>query len=140
MKKAAIINKIFKTNFSSHVKQHTTEKVQFLFFSRFLLMLAGFLFRSGRTGRQAIILGSFEISLIFPNFLRFQILICLTTCEATLYTSLLVIVTLRFTCGEREIWSIIKKSQNIIKVGVLLYNKCIFFNKVGVPRSGSKQT
>ena len=36
------------------------------------------------------------------------------------YTSLLLIITLRFTCGERKIFSTIKKSQNIMKMIVEL--------------------
>ena len=36
---AKIIHKIFETNSSFHVKRHTTGKVQFLFFRRFLLGL-----------------------------------------------------------------------------------------------------
>ena len=36
------IHKIFETNSSFHVKQHTTGKVQFLFFSSILLVLTKF--------------------------------------------------------------------------------------------------
>ena len=36
------IHKLFETNPSFHVKQRTTGKVQFLFFSSFLLMLTKF--------------------------------------------------------------------------------------------------
>ena len=39
---ATIIHKIFEINSSFHVKQHTTGKVQFLFFSSFLLVLTKF--------------------------------------------------------------------------------------------------
>ena len=38
------IHKIFETNSSFHVKQRTTGKVQFVFFSSFLLVLTKFLF------------------------------------------------------------------------------------------------
>ena len=38
------IHKIFETNSSFHVKQRTTGKVQFLFFSSFLLVLTKFSF------------------------------------------------------------------------------------------------
>ena len=41
---ATTIHKIFETNSSFHVKQRTTGKVQFLFFSRFLLVLTKFSF------------------------------------------------------------------------------------------------
>ena len=36
---STIIHKIFETNSSFHVKQHTNEKVLFVFFKRFLLIL-----------------------------------------------------------------------------------------------------
>ena len=35
-----------------------------------------------------------------------------------LYTSLLIIITLRFTCGERKIYSTIKSFQNIMSMVV----------------------
>ena len=35
------------------------------------------------------------------------------------YASLLLIITLRFTCGERKIFSTIKKSQNILNMIVV---------------------
>ena len=38
------MDKIFETNSSFHVKQSTTEKVHFLFYSNFLLVLTKFLF------------------------------------------------------------------------------------------------
>ena len=38
------IHKIFETKYSFHVKQRTTGKVQFLFFSSFLLVLTKFPF------------------------------------------------------------------------------------------------
>ena len=41
---ATIIHKLFETNSSFHMKSHTTGKVQFLFFRRFLLILTKFSF------------------------------------------------------------------------------------------------
>ena len=41
---ATTIHRIFKTNSSFHVKQGTTGKVQFLFFSSFLIVLTKFSF------------------------------------------------------------------------------------------------
>ena len=38
------MRKIFKKNFSSHKKQHITRRVQFLFLSSVLLILAKFSF------------------------------------------------------------------------------------------------
>ena len=41
------------------------------------------------------------------------------------YTSLLIIMTLCFTCGERKICSTIKKFQNIINVVAATFQKYI---------------
>ena len=56
--------------------------------------------------------------MVFPNFLRPLVLSTSETHEPTGYTSLLIITSLRFTCGEREICSTIKKSQNIMNMTV----------------------
>ena len=37
----------------------------------------------------------------------------------TMFITCLVLITLRFTCGEKKIWYIIKRSQNIISIIVL---------------------
>ena len=49
-KRPTAIHKIFETNCSFHVKQRTTGKVQFLFFSSFLLVLTEFSFFGGGGG------------------------------------------------------------------------------------------
>ena len=59
-----IIHKMFQTNPSFHVKQHTTEKVQFLFFRRFLLELTKFSFC-----KEDYILGNNSIK--FCDFIDF---------------------------------------------------------------------
>ena len=41
---SAVMDKIFETNSTFHVKKRTTGKVQFLFFDNFLLVLIKFLF------------------------------------------------------------------------------------------------
>ena len=56
--------------------------VWFLFFGEFLLVLAGLLFWRG-AGRGAIVLWDLDDFLIFPNFLRSQVLSCSAACEAT---------------------------------------------------------
>ena len=43
------------------------------------------------------------------------------------YTSLLLIITLRFICGERKISSIIKKSQNIMNMIVCKIFLCFLY-------------
>ena len=59
----------FDTNSSYYVKCRITEKVQFLFFRRFVLVLTKFSFL--QEGWVLVtILWSFEIFLIFPNFVR----------------------------------------------------------------------
>ena len=50
--------------------------------------------------------------LICTNFLRSYILRCL----AFVHTSLLLIIMLRFTCGERRIFLTIENSQNIMNM------------------------
>ena len=73
-----------------------------------------FFFLGGeRTEQQAIIQWSFEIFLKFPNFLKSKIEY---TRWQLLYTSLLLITILYFTCGERKIYSTIKHSQNIMNM------------------------
>ena len=46
------------------------------------------------------------------------------------YTSLLLITTFRFTCGERNIRSTIKKSQNIMNMVVAFCINIKLFNRV----------
>ena len=63
------IHKILQTNSSFYVKQCSTGKVKFLFFSGYLLILTKFSFWR-KTGHKAIIVLNFRIFLIFSNFLR----------------------------------------------------------------------
>ena len=79
---ATKIHKIFETSSSFHVKQCTTGKVPFLLFRRLLLVLKKFHLER-RTEYQTIILSSFEIFLIIPNFLRCYVLSRSATFEAT---------------------------------------------------------
>ena len=58
---------------------------------------------------------TFRIFLVFSNFLRPKVLSRSATREAT---RLSLIITLRFTCGERKICSFIKMSQNITNMVV----------------------
>ena len=63
---STIIHKIFVTNSGFHVEQHTTGKVQFLFFRRFLLVLA-----KVSLMKDDLAPGNCSMKLlIFPNFLR----------------------------------------------------------------------
>ena len=79
----------------------TMAKVQFLFFRRFLLILAKLLFRE-----EDWTLRNFEIFLIFPNFPRSVVIWQLL--RQLVYTSLVPI--------ETKICSTIKKSQDIINM------------------------
>ena len=48
------------------------------------------------------------------------------------YTSLLIIITLRFTCGERKIYSTIKKFQNIMNLVAVTFQKYLNNNGTNV--------
>ena len=102
-----IIHKIFEINSSFRVKWRTAEIVQFPFFRGFLLVLAAFSFRGGEwaLGNNSMKFCDFSDISYFPKMLSFNI-----------YTSLLLIIMLCFTYGEREICSTIKKSQNILNM------------------------
>ena len=54
--------------------------------------------------------------------------------DLLVYTSLLLIIRLRFTCSERKIWQNIKNSQNIMTM-IVATKQEVFFTKVApVPR------
>ena len=53
----------------------------------------------------------------------------LSSYSTTSDTSLLVIMTLRFTCGEGKICSTIKKSQNVINIIVVAYKPVTYQKK-----------
>ena len=98
-----IIHKVFVATSTFCVKKRVTVKAQFPFFRAVSLVLAGFSFRGGGgNGRWVIILRGFEMFLIFPNFVGSQVLCCSATRDALVYTILLLIFALRFTCGERK--------------------------------------
>ena len=76
------MDKIYEKNSSFHVKKGTMGKVQFLFPRYFYRYWQNFCV-GGRTKHETIISWSFEIFLIFPNFLRSYVLSHSTTCETT---------------------------------------------------------
>ena len=80
-------------------------------FKEFLLVLAKFWFQ-GEGWAQAVILWGLGIFLVFPSFLS-RTSFGNSWSNSLVYTSLLPVIMLRFTCGERKICSTIKKSQNI---------------------------
>ena len=80
-------------------------------FKEFLLVLAKFWFQ-GEGWAQAVILWGLGIFLVFPSFLS-RTSFGNSWSNSLFYTSLLPVIMLRFTCGERKICSTIKKSQNI---------------------------
>ena len=97
-----IIHKVFVATSTFCVKKRVTVKAQFLFFRAVSLVLAGWSVRGGGDGGGVIILRGFEMFLIFPNFVGSQVLCCSATRDALVYTILLLIFALRFTCGERK--------------------------------------
>ena len=92
------------------------EKFNFCFSGNFYHHWQNFYFGRG-TKHKATILWNLEIFLIFPNFLS---LVVGQLVNSLVYTSLLLIITLRFTCGESKICSTIKKSQNIMNMIVVV--------------------
>ena len=96
------------------VKERTTGKVQFRILRSFLVVLTKFSFWGGANEHWAIILRSFEIFVIFPNFLGSKSQVVRHLMRQLVDISLLLIITLRLTCADRKIYSLIKKSQNII--------------------------
>ena len=131
----------FETNSSFRVKWRSPGRVWFLFLKSFLLVLLEFSFWRGGAGHWAMETGvSFYEALKFSWYsLTFwalgpplpapwrpacpQVLSCSVACEST-WTCLLLIIALRYTCGERKIWSNIKKYQNIMKMIVLKIFLC----------------
>ena len=106
--------KIFDTNSSSHVKRRTTGKVKFLFFSRFLIVLTRFPFREGdqTLGNNSMKFWDFPDISWFPKIL---ILKSFFKSWGNMYIPcLLLIIMLRFICGERKVCSTVKKSQIIM--------------------------
>ena len=108
------IYKIFETNSSFYVKLCPTGKLHFLFFysifQEFLTSIKKILILAGGQDRQFIILASFEIILIFPNL---NLTLFVNSWGNSYIPYFLLIIALRFTCGERKIWWDIKKSQNM---------------------------
>ena len=92
---SATIHKILETNSSFYVEQCITGKVQFLFFSSFLLILTKFSFWEE------------DWALLFSN-----------SWGNSYIPGLLLIITLLFTCGEKKICFSIEVSQNIINIVV----------------------
>ena len=111
------IHKIFETNSRFHVKQRTTGKVQFVFFSSFLLVLTKFSFweEDWALGYNSMKFWDFpDISQKILSLKSFG-----NSWGNSYKLYLLLIVRLRFTCGESKICSTIKKSQNIMRMVVI---------------------
>ena len=90
---------------------HTAGGVEFLILSGLASIHGVYIFGGGETRRWVI--NSFD-----PKTYIVWQLVC-----QCLHTSLLLIIRLRFTCGERKIWGNIKKSQNIMTI-IVVY--CLF--------------
>ena len=72
--KATTIPKIFETKSSFHVKQRSTRKVQFLFFSSFLLVLTKYSFweEDWALGYNSMKFGDFSDISKFPKILSLR--------------------------------------------------------------------
>ena len=97
-------------------------------FQGFLLVLAIFSFQ-GEDWAQAVVLWGHDFFLVYPSFLN-----CTSFgnswSNSLVYVSLLPVIMLLFTCGERKICSSIKKSQNIINMIVNLTMSSIKTNSI----------
>ena len=91
------------------------EKFNFYFSWDFCLYWQSF-YSQRRTKHYAIIPWIFEIFLVFLKILK----VVRQLVRQLVYTSLLPIITLRFTFGERKIRSAIKNSENIIDMIVII--------------------
>ena len=97
------------------------EKLNIYFSWDFCLYWQSFYFQR-RAKHYAIIPWIFEIFLMFLKILK----VVRQLVRQLVYTSLLPIITLRFTFGERKIRSAIKNSQNIISMIVIIFKyRCI---------------
>ena len=100
---ATIIHKIFETNScmfpckTAHYGENWFSVFQQIYSSTDKIFISG----GGLSTRQQF----YDVLIFFCKFVR-----------QLLYTTLLLIISLRFTCGERKISSIIKKSQNIMNM------------------------
>ena len=95
----------------AHYRKSSISVFREIFVSTDKILISG-----GGTEHQAIILWRFEIFLIFSNFLRSLVLSQSASREANVYTRLLLIILLRFSCGETKICSTIKKPRNIMNM------------------------
>ena len=94
-------------------------KVQFLFLRSLLLVLTKFSFWEEDLA-LGLILWIFDVFLIFSIFLKSSVLIKSSgNSWGNLHIPcLLIMITLRFTGGERKIWQNIRKSQNIMTMTI----------------------
>ena len=95
------MDKIFDTNCSFHVKKSNTGKVEFLFFSNFLLVLTkcSFCERDWALGYNFM---NVEIFFTFPNLIRPKSYVVRQLVKQLVYT-IFITNNARFTCGERRI-------------------------------------
>ena len=104
-----IIHIIFETNSIFRVEWRNAGRDHFLFFGGFSLLLALFLISGRRMGTGQLV---YEVLSFSP-----------IRASSPLHVSLLIVITLRLTCGERKICSTIKKSQNFMNMIVAQFHK-----------------
>ena len=110
------VKKLRVTKIVKQIKFEDVLKVQFLFFSSFLLILTKFSFwEEGWTLRcNSMKYQNFPDILEFLEILSFKSFG--NSWGISYIPSLLLIITLLFTCGEKKICSSIKMSQNIMNI------------------------
>ena len=84
----------------------TLWEVQFLFFGSFFAGIEKVFILGGRPCAWG-----FEILLIFSNFVRSFLKSLGNSRNNSYLPCLFLIINLRFTCGDRKLWSNVKKSQ-----------------------------
>ena len=118
------MDRIFETNSNFHVKQGTMGKVQFLSYKSFFLVLTKFLLgeEDWALGYNSVMFCNFP-DISFPKILSLKLFG--NSWGNSHIPCLLLVIMLCFTCGERRIWSTIKKSQNYDHD--CLQNFCLLF-------------
>ena len=100
------MDEVFQKNSSFHVKEGTIGKIQFLFFSSFLVVLKKFSVWEKDLARGY---NSIDIFMTFPNFLNLKSFG--NSWGNTCISCLLLKITVRWACGTIKTWSNIKVTK-----------------------------
>ena len=124
---STIMNKIFETNCSFHVKYGTPEKFNFYFSRDFFDNIEIFSFwdKGWVLDHNFLNFGGFLDFFLFPKILSLQSFGNL--CGNSFIPCLLLIIMLRFSCGEKELWWKIRKTQNKMTMNVCKLFFCFLY-------------